>query len=103
VCPALRCRRTLFLLLLALLQFPFAAKNLLEALPQKSEQFFRTPELQTLSGVNLFHRPFELPSCEVRPGCESKYISSSHDFVRLKKRTEGGVKYSYRFGPIFVK
>ena len=69
--PGFKVQTCFFLLLFALLELPFAADSLLEGLPQKSEQFFRGPELQPLSGVNLFHRPFELASCGVRPGCES--------------------------------
>jgi hypothetical protein len=103
MCARLSGADVLFLLLFALLEFPFVAKSLREALLQKSEQFFRMPELHALAGVNLFHRPFELASCEVRPGCEPKYISSSHDIVRVQRGIDGGVKYSYRFGPVFVK
>jgi hypothetical protein len=50
------------LLLFALIEFPFAAKSLLEALSQKSEQFFRGPEFQSVAGIHFFHRPFELAS-----------------------------------------
>jgi uncharacterized membrane protein len=53
---------SIVLLLFALIEFPFAAKSLLEALSQKSEQFFRGPELQSVAGIHFFHRPFELAS-----------------------------------------
>jgi hypothetical protein len=67
------------LLPFALTGFSFAAKNFLEGLPKKLEQFFRGPELQPLAGIHFFHRPFELASCGVRLASESYYKSSSHD------------------------
>jgi hypothetical protein len=67
------------LLPFALIGFSFAANTFLEGLPKKPEQFFRAPELQSLSGIHFFHRPFELASCGVRLGSESYYKSSSHD------------------------
>jgi hypothetical protein len=48
--------------LFVLIEFSFAAKSFLEALPQKSEQFFRGPELQPLAGIHFLYRSFELAS-----------------------------------------
>ncbi len=71
-------RLSTFLLLIGLLDLPFAAKSFLEALPQKSDQFFRGPKLQPLAGIRLFHGPFEPASCGVRLGSEPYYESTTH-------------------------
>ncbi len=67
------------LLLFALIEVSFAPQSFLEALPQKSEQFFRGLELPPLAGIHFFHRPFELASCGFRSGSEPYYKSSSHN------------------------
>jgi hypothetical protein len=62
-----------------LIEFLFAAKSLPEALPQKSEQFFCGPELQSVAAIHFFHRPFELALCVVCLGSQSYYKRSSHN------------------------
>jgi hypothetical protein len=53
-------------------------ETLREALPQKSEQFFPGPELQSIAGLQFFHGPFKLPSCGVCLKSESHDKRSSH-------------------------
>ena len=48
------------LVAIALIDFQFAAKSLLEALAQQSEQFFRRLEFQPLASILFFHQPFRL-------------------------------------------
>jgi hypothetical protein len=65
--------------LFALVEFAFPAKSVVESLPQESEQFFRSPEIEPLAGINLFGRPFEPALCGFGSGSEPYYKSSSHE------------------------